>query len=270
MLSLLRRLSGLGLNGLGTAPAPKPRAPAVKRPPVVAMTVQIPRADGPDETVPVLVRHSAQARHIALKLSPSAGTVTLVVPRGVALARAMTFLKSRETWIVEHWRVMPPRIPFEAGAIIPVLGRDRLVVAAGAKRGIPPFRLTDETIEIGGASEHLPRRLQAGLTALARPILAEKSQVLAARLDRKIAKVTMGDPGQRWGSCNSRGNLRFSWRLILAPEAVIDYVAAHEVAHLVEMNHGPRFWLLVEQLAPGHAAQRAWLREHGTRLMRYG
>jgi hypothetical protein len=108
------------------------------------------------------------------------------------------------------------------------------------------------------------------LMATARGELARRARALSARIGHKIARVRVRDTTSRWGSCSTAGSLSFSWRLILAPEPVLDYVVAHEVAHLVEMNHGPRFWRLVESLAPESAAPRAWLARHRSRLLSYG
>jgi hypothetical protein len=100
--------------------------------------------------------------------------------------------------------------------------------------------------------------------------MGRRARRLAAQLDRKVARITVRDTTTRWGSCSATGNLAFSWRLIMAPEAVLHYVVAHEVAHLVEMNHGPRFWKLVERLVPHVGRQRAWLNCNRAWLLRIG
>ncbi len=121
-----------------------------------------------------------------------------------------------------------------------------------------------------GDPAHLPRRVRDYLAALAQDELA-RARPRARRADRdKIARVGVRDTKSRWGSCSSSGNLSFSWRLVFAPEPVIDYVVAHEVAHLVEMNHGPRFWRVVASLTPDSAAPRAWLKRHRAELLAYG
>jgi predicted metal-dependent hydrolase len=106
--------------------------------------------------------------------------------------------------------------------------------------------------------------------AKARSELASRARRLAARIGRDVGRINVRDTKSRWGSCSGRGNLSFSWRLIFAPEPVLDYVVAHEVAHLAEMNHGPRFWRLVESLSPDSATPRAWLKRHRSRLLSYG
>src|SRR5207248_8410440 len=116
----------------------------------------------------------------------------------------------------------------------------------------------------------VPRRVRDHLAALARQECLRRARELAARIDRKIGRISVRDTTSRWGSCSASGNLAFSWRLVLAPEAVLDYVVAHEVAHLAELNHGPRFWRLVQSLTPDHDGPRAWLNRHRSRLWSYG
>jgi len=135
---------------------------------------------------------------------------------------------------------------------------------------IEPVAIVDGEIRVRGDPMHLARRVRDYLVAQARSELASRARRLAARIGRNVARVTVRDTKSRWGSCSGRGNLSFSWRLILVPEPVIDYVVAHEVAHLAEMNHGPRFWRLVESLSPDSAAPRAWLKRHRNRLLSYG
>jgi predicted metal-dependent hydrolase len=123
---------------------------------------------------------------------------------------------------------------------------------------------------VRGEPEHLARRLRDHLVATARREFAHRARRLAFRIGKSVARVSVRDTKSRWGSCSGRANLSFSWRLIFAPESVVDYVVAHEVAHLAEMNHGPRFWRLVERLSPGSAVPREWLRRHRNRLFSYG
>ena len=115
-------------------------------------------------------------------------------------------------------------------------------------------------------AEQLPQRLLVSRT----PTRASGLPIRAAQIEKPIARVTVRDTKSRWGSCSARGCLSFSWRLVLAPESVVDYVVAHEVAHLAEMNHGPRFWRLVQSLTPDCAAPRAWLNRHRNQLLAYG
>jgi predicted metal-dependent hydrolase len=256
-LALLRRL--VRPNPAPTLRAETPRTEAL---------APIRLIDG--TTIPVELRRQPRAKRLAIRISPRADAVILVVPPGVAPSRALQFLHSRESWIAAHWQTLPVRIRFLPDAVIPVLGRERRLVALGASRSRPTFLLTETTIEVAGDPAHLARRTRQGLASLASPMLAARAAALASALGKPLGRVSIGDPKARWGSCSSSGDLRFSWRLMLMPEPVVDYVVAHEVAHLVHMHHGPDFWRLVETLYPGHAAERAWLKRHGAEIMRYG
>ena len=134
----------------------------------------------------------------------------------------------------------------------------------------PPVRIIDGEIWVRSDPLHLARRVRDHLVAMAQAELVPRARRLAARIGREVARVSVRDTKSRWGSCSGQGNLSFSWRLIFAPEPVLEYVVAHEVSHLAEMNHGPRFWRLVESLTPNTAAPRAWLKRHRNRLLAYG
>ena len=135
---------------------------------------------------------------------------------------------------------------------------------------MPPFRIQDGAIEVTGLPDHLARRTEAGLRDRARLLLADKTAAMAERLGRRHGRVTVGDAASRWGSCSAAGNIKYSWRLFLAPERVLDYVVAHETAHLAELNHSRRFWRVVERICPDWERAKAWLNTQGTALHRYG
>jgi len=222
-------------------------------------------------TIPVTVRVSPRASRMALRLHPAVDSVELVLPKGASLAVALGFLDGKRGWIAAQLARMPPRVTFIDGAVIPVLGIDRELVLQELGRGRQPvFQLKATSIEVTGDEASLARRTRSGLAGLARDMLAEKSRAVADRLGKPVAKISVGDPHSRWGSCASSGNIRYSWRLILAPEPIMDYVVAHEVAHLAEMNHSARFWRVVEQLSPEFETARAWLKRNGPQLLRYG
>jgi predicted metal-dependent hydrolase len=231
-----------------------------------------PSLDLPDGTrLPVHLRHSRRARRIALRVSAHQPGVELVVPEGVSVRQAMAFLETRRLWVAAQAAKLPPHIAFVDGALIPVLGLPRRLTALGLRRGVPPFRLSGAAIEVTGLPEHLARRTEAGLRNHARAILADKTAELAGTLGaRPLGRVAVGDAATRWGSCSAAGNIKYSWRLVLAPESVLDYVVAHETAHLAEMNHSRQFWAVVERLYGPYDAQRQWLKRNGARLLRYG
>ena len=218
---------------------------------------------------PVSIRVSRRARRVAVRIDSVAGKVELVLPRSVPTGVGLRFLAAKREWIAARLGALPQPVPFAEGAIVPVLGvLHRIRLDRDHPR--PPVEIVDGEIRVGGDPAHLPRRVRDHLVFTARDVLAPRALRLAARIGRRVSRITIRDTKSRWGSCSGQGNLSFSWRLILAPEPVLDYVVAHEVAHLVEMNHGTLFWQLVESLTPGSAAPRAWLRRHRNRLLSYG
>jgi predicted metal-dependent hydrolase len=218
---------------------------------------------------PVSIRISPRARRVALRIDGAERKVELVLPRGVAVRTGMRFLAAKREWVVARLDALPQPAPFVAGAIVPVLGLPHRICRE-LDPASPPVRIVDGEIRVRGDPVYLARRVRDHLVAAAGTELALRARRLATRIGRQVARVNVRDTKSRWGSCSGRGNLSFSWRLIFAPEPVLDYVVAHEVAHLVEMNHGPRFWALVEKLTPGSAGPRAWLRRNRSRLLSYG
>ena len=217
---------------------------------------------------PLELRESLRARRMTLRLDPARGLVQVVVPAGLAEAEAVRFAGRHVGWVKARLAKLPPAQPFAEGAHISVLGRDHIIRHEAFTRGIG-VREGGE-IRVGGPIEHLPRRVRALLIAEARLLLAERARSLAALLGAKVRAVTVRDTRSRWGSCSSTGRLSFSWRLMLTPEPIFHYVVAHEVAHLCEMNHSPRFWALVARLSPEASSGRVWLRAHGPALLRVG
>lgn len=218
--------------------------------------------------VPLAMRQSRRARHLSLRLDPARDAVELVLPRGVSLHEGMRFVAEKSGWILARLASRPPRVAFAPGAVIPYLGIDHVISRRPGARG-GAWR-EGNTLAVSGKAEFLPRRLRDWLKREALRILAERARAQAMLIGRSVARVRLRDPKTRWGSCAPGGALTFSWRLVLAPEWVLDYVVAHEVAHLVHAHHGPRFWRLVGRLSPEVEAARDWLRRNGDRLLRYG
>jgi len=218
--------------------------------------------------VPLAVRRSRRARHLSLRLDPAEDAVELVLPRSVSLEEGMRFVEEKSGWILTRLATRPPRVPFAPGAVIPYLGADHVICHRPDARG--GVWRDGNMLAVSGRAEFLARRLRDWLKREALRLLGERARAQAALIGRRVPRVALRDPKTRWGSCAPSGALTFSWRLVLAPEWVLDYVVAHEVAHLVHAHHGPRFWRLVERLTPEVEAARAWLRRHGDRLLRYG
>ncbi|HTZ38273.1 MAG TPA: SprT family zinc-dependent metalloprotease [Stellaceae bacterium] len=227
------------------------------------------RLDALALAAPLTVRVSARARRLSLRVDAAARGVELVLPHRVSAEAALGFVAAHRGWIAARIAALPAPRRLADGASVPLFGvphRIRHVTDPAAA----PVAIVGGEIRVRGDPAHLPRRVRDHLVALARRDFSARARSLAERLGRRVARVAVRDPKSRWGSCSSSGALSFSWRLILAPEPVIDYVIAHEVAHLVEMNHGPRFWRVVASLVPDSAAPRAWLRRHRLELLSYG
>jgi len=231
-----------------------------------ATDFQIELPDGDD--VPLRVRRSARARRISLRILDTEGVVELVLPKRASLNAGLDFVDEKTRWIQRSLDALPPRIPFEDGAILPVLGETLMIrhhVDAPGR-----VRAADGTLVVPARQCELTQRVRRWLVRTARVAIEERAHEMAARLDRPIARIGLRDTTTRWGSCTSSASLSFSWRLVFAPLPVLDYVIAHEVAHLKALHHGPAFWQIVVQLVGEHAAARRWLSRNGARLRRYG
>jgi len=224
-----------------------------------------------ERSVPLVTRINPRARRIALKVDTHRDQVILVLPHRRHLKAAESFLDSKRDWVAARLADLPPAVTLSDGVHVPVLGEPRRIRhCPEARRGAWLDADTGE-IHVSGTAEHLPRRVLDWLRAKARAEITVRVQAHAARLGVTPGRITLRDTRSRWGSCAPSGGLNFSWRLVMAPPWVLDYVAAHEVAHLREMNHGPAFWAHVETLTPGaRAPARAWLRTHGPALHRVG
>lgn len=209
------------------------------------------------------LRRSARARRISLRVSQLDGRVTLTVPHGVTEAAALDFAHSKAEWIRGHLERQGAQVLVRPGVELPVEGVLHHVVAGTTRRVIR------SGAEIAVPAASAGPRLQAWLRELARDRLTAASDRYAAALGRRYDRITLRDTRSRWGSCTARGGLMYSWRLILAPPEILEYVAAHEVAHLAEMNHSRAFWDTVERLHGPYRDQRGWLRSSANALHRY-
>jgi predicted metal-dependent hydrolase len=237
-------------------------------------TVKLLKVDG--IAAPVELRRHPTARRLTLRVSRTERSVVITMPRNCDFREADRFLSRSLDWVRERLEGVPEPVPFVCGALMPLRGVTHEVRFIGPAPGRPVVDILPATgrkapvLAVAGAVEHAPRRLKDWLTAEAARDLDVRVTFHAKRLGVRAKRITMRDQKSRWGSCSSSGHLSFSWRLILAPAFVLDYVAAHEVAHLAEMNHGPRFWRLVERTMPGLEEAKVWLRLHGMELYRYG
>jgi predicted metal-dependent hydrolase len=220
--------------------------------------------------VPVRVRVSRRARRLALKIDAVGDAVELVLPPRTSLPRALNFLRSNREWVARRLAALPPRVTFRDGARVPLLGRPHLIRHVARSSAHGPVWIEDDEIRVSGEKAHIARRVRDFLKERARTELGRRARRLAQAVERKVGRITVRDTTTRWGSCSANGNMAFSWRLIMAPESVLQYVVAHEVAHLAEMNHGPRFWKLVDRLVPHVERHRDWLNHNRAWLLRIG
>lgn len=218
--------------------------------------------------VPLQVVHSRRARRLGLRVCMATRTVRLTLPPRQSLARAAQFLAGNAGWLEAQAqaRLLPP-VPFRPGACLPVAGAPlRLAESDGRV-----VRLQGDALLVPGQGAVYEARVRRWLKSRAQSLLAAESHALAAGIGRVPADVRVGDFRSRWGSCAADGRLAYSWRLVLAPDFVRRAVVAHEVAHLLEMNHSARFWALATRLlGTSHTPARQWLRCHAPELMRYG
>ena len=221
-------------------------------------------AAGP-ASLEITLRRSARARRFSLRVSQLDGQVTLTLPTGAPEAEALQFARSKADWIAAaQARSTPPQRP-GFGTALPFEGAALTITPAPVRAP----QIAAGALLVPADPTRLGLRLAAFLRLAARQRLTAACARHCAVLGRAHRRITLRDARSRWGSCAPDGSLMFSWRLILAPPEVLDYVAAHEVAHLAEMNHSPAFWAVVARLCPGYAAPRAWLKRHGHGLHAY-
>lgn len=229
-----------------------------------------------DLGAPVEVRRHPGARRLTLRVSRTRRAVIVTLPVQCDLDEAGTFLHRNISWVRERLDSLPISVPFRDGVMIPLRGEPHRVTFAGKSRGMKPVERKEgvggefPTLLVGGASEHAPRRLKDWLFAEAGKDLDARVLWHARNLGVHAKRIAVRDQSSRWGSCSTTGVLSFSWRLILAPPSILDYVSAHEVAHLAEMNHRPRFWALVKRTMPEMETAKLWLQVYGMDLHRYG
>ncbi len=221
--------------------------------------------------VPLRVRRNARARRVVLRVDAARDEATLTLPARVPLDEGLKFVRARGDWLMARLDRLPARVPFAAGALVPLMGAPHTVRhVARRQRGEGVVRIENGEILVAGRPEHVARRLYDWLRAEAKRALEPLVRDKAQRLGVSIRRITVRDTKTLWGSCSAGGDVSLCWRLMLAPPVVADYVCAHEAAHLLVRGHGARFWRLVEELAEDMTAARRWLARDGETLQRYG
>lgn len=217
------------------------------------------------------VNISPRAKRMALRLDPKSRVMHLVIPKRASLRSAYHFAQDHQDWIQEKINELPRTVPFQDGAILPIFGhKRRIVVLYNANLRKTDIQLKqDEILVLTNKKDPTPR-IRRFLIDLAKKEISTRAQEKADRLGKKIADLKVRDTVSRWGSCSEDGRLSFSWRLIFAPLKSMDYVVAHEVAHLEHMDHSRRFWTLCETLCDDYTYGKGWMRTNGHDLMRFG
>jgi predicted metal-dependent hydrolase len=214
---------------------------------------------------PLTVRRVATAKAMRLAVDPRDGAVRLTLPRRMSEAKARVWAEQQRGWVERQLGLLPAPRPFAPGAVVPFRGEQVPIEWMPSHPRLP--RLDDGRLILGGPAEAVPRRVLAWLRREALRVLTEETVRIAARAGVSIGRVGIGDPRTRWGSCSARGDIRYAWRLILAPPFVLSSTVAHEVAHRLHMDHSADFRAAEARLlGKSPARARAWLRAHGAEL----
>lgn len=238
----------------------------------------------PAEPSRLLVKHGSQiysirlrrhrrARRYTLRIHPSDREAILTMPPRGTIVEAKDFAQRHGAWIAARLGRLPKAAPFLPGTVVPLRGVPHKIVHRSGERGTVWTETRDsgeKIICVAGAAEHIERRVLDFLKREARRDLQKSAEAYAIALGVRVKRLSIRDQSSRWGSCTSAGSLSFSWRLILAPPFVLDYLAAHEVAHLVEMNHSARFWKVCDRICSSVERAKKWLDTSGNDLHRYG
>ncbi|MCY0092862.1 M48 family metallopeptidase [Hoeflea ulvae] len=218
--------------------------------------------------LPLTVRENARATRMTLRIEPGGQALKLTVPRGLPEREIDEFLTRHHGWLMTRLARVTEAGPLAQDKTIAIRGVDHRIELTGKLRGLAEETEIDgvPTLMVSGAEEHVGRRVSDHLKRVAKRELEAAVRMHAATLGKPVRAIAYKDTKSRWGSCTSEGNLAFSWRIAMAPDFVIDYLAAHEVAHLKEMNHGPGFWATCEQLCPRTKEAKRWLKQNGSRL----
>lgn len=219
----------------------------------------------------IRIKHSKRAKRLALRLDPKERVINLVVPNGVSMRRAHDFARYHGGWIDAVLHDLPPLIPFEHDRVIPILGADRKIdIQFDENRKSTQIELTTDALIVRTNKEDPSPRIERFLKNLAKEKITEMVSAKALDINKPIKAISIRDTKSRWGSCSADGKLSFSWRLIFAPTLAMDYVAAHEVAHRIHMDHSKKFWALCEDLSIDYREGKYWMNQHAQELMRYG
>ncbi len=216
----------------------------------------------------VRVSENNRAKRLILRIAPSADGLKVTVPHHVSDEEIEAFVAKNRAWVAARLGRMPEKTEIAEGSHIPYRGADHRVASSGKMRGLVEVILIngEPVLQVPGDPNTIGRKLVAWLKQEARRELDKAVMRHCSEINVRPKRLRITDTTSRWGSCSSSRTLSFSWRIIMAPPEVLDYLAAHEVAHLVEMNHSAQFWALTKRLCPGTDQHKGWLRVNGAKL----
>jgi predicted metal-dependent hydrolase len=220
------------------------------------------------DIAPVRVRVDGRSKQISLKVEKVGGLVTLTAPTAAKLPEARRFMSKRTSWIAERRAEAQKITPFAPGSVIPFLGNMYTIIHDTDAKDL--VKIKEGQILVGGVRSSVSRLTTRFLKSEALRRLTLSTNKYAALSGKKVLRISVRDAKTRWGSCSADGRLSFSWRLVMAPENILDYVAAHEVAHLEQMNHSDQYWAHLAEIFPDFKVAEIWLKKNGPSLRCYG
>jgi len=226
-------------------------------------TLQLKENGSPE--INLSIRKSNKARRVSIRISGATKEVFLIIPKHVSVLNAKQFALEKEQWIRRQLKSKIVFSKVRLGSFVPIEGFDYLIESGKNKR----VKVESDKILIPSHSIDISKHVKAYLFELSRQRFFSKTKYYCELIGKNFSRINIKDPKTRWGSCNSKGNLMYSWRLILAPKSVLEYLVVHEVSHLVEMNHSTKFWQHVEKLMPNFRESQLWLKKNGQKLHSY-
>jgi predicted metal-dependent hydrolase len=219
-------------------------------------------------SLPLRIVENDRARRLTLRIDAGGRGLRITIPPGIAQGEVESFLHRHKGWLEQRLAKVPERPQVRPGIKIPVRGIPHLIVHEPASRGAVTLRNSEvgPVLVVHGDCRHLPRRIADFLKSEAKREIGMLVARHCSAIGKNAKAIRFRDTSSRWGSCTSNGTLSFSWRIMMAPPPVINYLVAHEVAHLKEMNHGPKFWKLCNELCPDTDRCKAWLKRNGSAL----
>lgn len=218
--------------------------------------------------LPVRVNENDRAKRITLRIMPDGDGLKVTTPGHVGDDEIEAFVQRNRNWAEARISRMPDQVQLVEGAMVPFRGIDHQIILSGKLRGIVSEEVQDgePILLVPGEANTTSRKLVSFFKTQARKELNHVVSIHSEKIGIRPKQIRITDTTSRWGSCSTTRTLSFSWRIIMAPPEVLNYLAAHEVAHLKEMNHSNRFWTLTRELCPDTDAQKSWLRTNGSRL----